>query len=536
MKIEKINFTWLVIIAGVALLSACSGGGGGSSSSGAAGTSTITGSVFASSVSGASVSIVNGSGQTIAGPVSSASDGTYSINVSTASLQEDFRIESNGGTFTDEATGASTTAGVLAAYIPAGNLTAGSKVNIDPSSTIISHMVTKYGKTLSDARTIFSAAYGYTPDPSIAPKNAPTSVADGSDSPNRLAALRAGAFSQLTKDLGHTPDKQFDLLTALAQDLSDDGELNGSAGAVNGTNLAPDIQNKCDQALCAFEKDTAHNLTGLTAADIGNLSFGKVVLTSTYKVEYLEGIVAATVGKTSFQLRITKRNDGTAATGLSVTLMPKMNMATMSHSAPVDAVTEDPARLGTYNCTVYYLMASGPGMGYWELKATIGSGMSGESAIFYPPVGMSMGTTTVRATLKGQNDTIAGSMGMAANKRSYYLFNDGGTTATSFKLFIAASESMMSYPSISMGTVLHDASNTAWIVNPVMVSVSTDNATWIPATDTTGGHWTVAGLTGLTAGVTGAIYVKLTINGEQKTTDGNAPSGTNGYAAFTVTP
>jgi hypothetical protein len=177
-------------------------------------------------------------------------------------------------------------------------------------------------------------------------------------------------------------------------------------------------------------------------------------------------------------------------------------------------------------------MASGSGMGYWELRVTMG-GTAGESVTFYPSVGMAMGSTTVRATLKGQNDTIAGT---PPAKRTYYLFNDGSTTTTSFKLFIAAQESMMSYPAVSAGTTLHDASNGAWIVNPITVYVSTDNATWVAATDNTGGHWTVSGLTGLTAGQTGTIYVKLTVNGEQKTTTGDAVSATNGYASFTVTP
>jgi len=537
---KKINFysIMLFITAMAAMLSACGGGGGGSSSAAPASTSaastTVTGVVFAAPAFGAKVSVKGATGSTIAGPVTTATDGSYSITIPTSFLSVDLRIESDGGTFTDEATGASTTAGTLAAYIPAGSLLAGSSVNIDPSSTIISDLVTKHGKTLNNAKTIFSTAAGYTPDPSIAPKNAPTSVADGSDAPHRLAALRAGAFSQLTKDLGLTPDKQFDLLAALAQDLNDDGILNGSAGAVNGASLTADIQNKFSQALCNFRADTAHNLTGLTAADMGDPPFGKIALTNTYHVEYIEGMMSATAGKTSFRVKITKRSDGSAATGLAVSLMPIMHMSTMSHSAPVDAVTEDSLNPGTYKCTAYYLMASGTGMGYWELKVMIGGGMAGESVTFYPPVGMSMGSTTVRATLKGQNDKISGTMG--ASQRTYYLFNDGGMTATSFKLFIAAGESMMSYPAVSAGTTLHDASSVAWTVNPITVSVSTDNTTWVDATDATGGHWTVSGLTGLTAGQTSTIYVTLTVNGEQKTTNGNAVSGANGYASFTVTP
>jgi hypothetical protein len=243
-------------------------------------------------------------------------------------------------------------------------------------------------------------------------------------------------------------------------------------------------------------------------------------------------MMAASQGKTAFKIRITNRSNGLPATGLTVSLMPMMHMAAMSHSTPVDVVTES-ATAGTYDCTVYYLMASGPGMGYWELKVMIG-GMMGETATFYPNVGMSMGANTVRATLKGQNDIISSMTG--TEKRSYYLFNEGLTGTTGFNLFIAAKESMMSYPVVSGGTTLHDETGAAWTVNPITVLASTDGSTWTAANDNTGGHWSVTGLSGLSSGVTGTIYVKLNINGEDKTTNGNVASGSNAYASFTVTP
>jgi hypothetical protein len=68
------------------------------------------------------------------------------------------------------------------------------------------------------------------------------------------------------------------------------------------------------------------------------------------------------------------------------------------------------------------------------------------------------------------------------------------------------------------------------------VLASTDNTTWIQASDNTKGHWSVTGLSGLSSGTTGTIYIKLNVNGEDKTTDGNTVSGINGHATFTVIP
>ena len=527
MKLTRLFFVGLVLLPIIALLHACGGSGG---SSGAPGTTTVTGSVFAAPVAGATVVVLNSRGTTtIAGPVATLSDGTYSVTIPDASLVSDLIFSSTGGTFTDEATATVTSAKTLAAYVVGGSLSSASSVNLDPASTIVADLVRSHGKTLSEANTIFSGAFGYTPDISVAPKNASSaSVME------RLAALRAITFSQLTKDLSLNPNQQFDLLTAVAEDLADgtlDGKNISNPVSLGTGTVCEDIQNKFDQSLVGLMTNTAVNLTGLTADQISPLPFAKVALTNSYRVEYIPGMMAAAQGKTAFKIRITNQSDDSPATGLTVSLMPMMNMAAMGHSTPVDTITDNGD--GTYSCTVYYLMASGPGMGYWDLKVMIG-GMMGETATFYPAVAMAMGSTTVRATLKGQNDIISSMTG--TEKRSYYLFNGGLTGTTVFNLFIAAKESMMSFPAVSGGTTLHDDTGTAWTVNPIAVSASTDGSTWIAAADNTVGHWSVSGLSGLSSGVTGTIYVKMNINGEDKTTNGNAASGTNGYASFTVTP
>jgi hypothetical protein len=535
MRISRHFILGLFVAAVMTQLCGCGGSSG--SSSAPASTTTMTGSVFAAPVDGAAVTVKHSDGTVIAGPVKSGADGTYSIKIPTAVLANDLIISSSSGTFTDEATGLETPAGTLAAFVSGGSLTAAAVVHLDPSSTIIHDLVITHGKTITDAETTFSSVFGYTPALSVAPKNAPTS---GSDEAERLAGLRAVAFSQLTKDMGLAPDKQFDLLAALAGDLADDGMLNGSAGTVNGSGIPADIQNRFEHALVSLLTNTAVNLTGLTTDKIGSLPFGKVVLTPTYRVEYMPvDMSGAKVGKTSFKIKITKLVDDTPASGKSISLVPLMHMPFTSHATPVGSITDNGD--GSYSCTAYYLMASGPDMGYWELQVKIG-GMGGETATFYPAVGMAMGDTdrdTLSAT--SANDVISSGMGTA--KRNYYLFHDGLVGTTGFKLFIATKESMMSFPPVSVGTVL--SGPTATTVTAMTVRVSTDAdpdagvKTWIDAIPGAGtGQWSVSGLSNLVSGQTGTIYVQLNVNNEWKTTNSfvSNATGTNTYATFTVTP
>jgi hypothetical protein len=514
---KKVSFYHYVVFLLPTFMFLASCGGSGSSSPPASGTTTINGTVFAAPVVGATVVVKDSNGNVLAGPVTTAADGTYSVNIPTSSLAADMRIESNTGKFTDEATVMSTTAGPLAAYVEAGTFTAGSKVNLDPASTIVHKLVTTLGKTVTSAKTAFGNGFGFMPDTSVVPVLS-TNPLTGTDGAPRQRGLVAAALSQLTADLGLQPEQQFYLLTALAEDISD-GKLNGMNGTSPVTILGTAVVIPTDiQARFCQAVDSA----------------SRVALTSTYKVEYLPGMMAAAQGKTTFKIRVTKRSDSSAVPGLTLSLMPMMHMLTMSHATPVDSVIDNGD--GTYSCAIYYLMSSvmsGMSMGYWELKVMIG-GMMGETTTFYPYVGMSMGTTTVRATLQGQADTVNGMAG--PEKRSYYLFNSGLSGTTGFNLFIAAKDTMMSYPAVSDGTILHDTTSTPWTVHPVTVSASTDGTTWVLATDNDEGHWSVSGLSGLSSGVTGAIYVKVNINGENKTTDGNPVSGANGYAAFTVTP
>ncbi len=265
-----------------------------------------------------------------------------------------------------------------------------------------------------------------------------------------------------------------------------------------------------------------------TACDSGEKA------SDSYCVEYIPGgAMAEQVGKNTFTLHIDKRADNTPATGLTVDLAPVMHMVGgMNHATPDEDCIESATIAGDYLCTVYYVMASemnGVAMGDWELTAVIGS----ESVSFSPKVMMTMGDT-VMAKLKGVSDLIPGMIGMPDESRTYYLFKDGMVSTDSFGLFIAARESMMSFPAVYLGQTFNNGTAYVLMVAGIVVDICTEGgASWLAGTDEGKGQWRIDGL-GLTAGVANTLQVRLTVNGEAKTLDGSGVA--QDYQTFTVTP
>ncbi len=560
---KNLDFRWLGIPL-VALLGACGGGSDNNQPMNTGGASvTLTGSVFASAVNGASCEVKDSIGDLIAGPFTTSTDGRYSVVLPGDRVSEDLVIACSGGTFTDEATGLmNRTAGAMAAYIVGGTSSAGSVIHVTPSSTIIHSLMNQHGKTAVQATAIFEAAFGFSPDHAVAPADV-TNPTDDAEQANLLSGLRAATFSQLANDLGLLSTDQFSLFAALADDLAD-GELNGQdvsgAVVVDGTSmtLPADIQNRFGRALVNF-REGARDASGLANNSVGVLPFAKIAMTPNYKIEYLPGMHAAVNGKTEFTLKISDHS-GTAQTGLNVTIKPKMNMAGMEHGTPFEENCTEGETSGEYGCLVYYLMPSvmmsGMSMGFWELNVMI-EGHDGEQVFFHPTVTMAMGDTA-QVRLKGQTDKISSSMNHDSNgdtgggmmdeteARTYYLFKKGLTGMTgdhSFEFFIAAKENMMNYPAVFAGATLNSGDMHHQLsITTMSVEVSTDAINWVAATGD-GGQWVASDINGLTDGTEGTLYVKLWVEGEQKTTDGTTPNGlpatddaNNNYAKFIVTP
>ncbi len=510
------NFTslgrYLLIAVAATGFSACGGSGG----SGTSPTATVTGTVFAGPASGAKVkvkSVFENFSTTTTVPTDGT--GSFTINLPATVLAHDLIFETSGGTFPDEATAPSNMVvlGTLKAYVPANTLTPGSQVTIDPASTIVQKLVTEGGKNFAVAQRYYRDAFGYAPDISVKPVFANASTA--SSSSQRLAGLRAAAFSQLTKDLYNDSARQFDLIQYLADDLSD-GTLDGKKGNIPIPPLPSDIGNRLGQAFINFAGG-ANNRCKFAPAP----PFGKVAVTPSYRLEYATGPTGDVAGKTAFQLKITNRSDGSPATGLAsgIVLNPLMVMTSMSSGTNWPNQVTESGTPGTYDAVTWYSMATTDMSMYWKLSVKIGT----ETALFYPTIVPASNGVTVRNTFKYSGDKSS-----ATALRSYSVWRDSlaaGTAGTyDLTLFLSTTDAGNSLP-VTAGTQFG--------VNPLTITsvtlqASGDGITWTTLTpvDATPGRYKATGL----ANLNGKIYVKLTLNGAVYTQDGN-PAATAGSIA-----
>ena len=500
-------------------LTGCGSSGGGSSST------TIDGSVFASSVSGASCGIYTGPDEMVGSTFTTSETGTFSVDIPNGKLADVLVLFCEGGTYTDEVDGSTQTAGDMAAYAEGGTLADGVSLNATPGSTIIFQLITDYDMTPAEAEAAFDTAFGYTPDITATPTDA-TKPAMGSSLAAIQAGLRAATFSQLTSDLGLNQNQQFELLTALAMDLSDgtaDGVMLSGGVNIPGTS-------------------TALQPLGTSFTDAMDNFRTRTVTTSSYKISYLKKGMSVS-GKNNFLVNITDL-DGAAQAGLTVSLMPMMYMADITHTTPVDGCTD--SGNGFYDCTIYYVMASkmmdGMSMGEWDLKVMA----DGEAAHFYPEVMMAMGDTPVDMQ---KNSNLTMTMNEMTSARTFQIFKSeltGWVGNHTFELFISTMETMMSFPAVDTSVTLNEGTMNALPIDSMIVEVSvtpTFDVIHI-ASENGSGYWTATITDGLADDTSGqTLYVRVTINGNILNKDPagllvdgeGEPTGANEYGTFSVT-
>lgn len=498
-------------------------GCGSSSSSGTAESTTtnVSGSAFASYVSGAQVEVQDSNGNRIAGPVSTNANGRFTVPVPNANLASKLVFMATGGTYTDEATGEQATSGELSVLAEANALSGTPSVHATPSSSILNKLMTKHGLSKADAEAAFTAAFGYLPDSSVAPVDATQDNADASDDA-KLAGVRAAAFSQLLKNLGLDKGDHSALLEALAEDLVD-GTVDGMNGAaavqLKGGAVRPDMGSQFAMALLDFAND-AKNKSGLNTGQVGLIKFNGKAVSDNYTFELTPPMMTE-VGKAQYSLKVTNNSDGSAVANEPVMMMPMMYMAAGHvHSTPHSGCTDTDAQ-GVATCTAYFLMASamasGDVMGNWDLKFTHDS----ESVHFFPKVMMAMGDDTSRLRLEGAStdtDHVQDMMGNDAG-RKYFIYKDSVTGTTGnhdVKFFVATQDSMMSFPAL-------DAAGVTLEVDGVNANAD-GNGIWSTNVNT------------LTDDQLGSLELKLTVDGQDKKLDEGDNDADHTVTTFKLTP
>ena len=282
--------------------------------------------------------------------------------------------------------------------------------------------------------------------------------------------------------------------------------LSGTSCALSGTPTATQTQTTYTV--------TASNATGSTSA---TLKIAVVDYTAT-----IVGTPTHSVGKSVFQIKLTN-SAGTGQAGLNPTVIPTMDMGTMVHTTPVDTVADNGG--GNYTVTTYYIMASMGGTWYIKTYNTAGT-----TEIATPLTVTVGGMGTARVSLSEATDQYS-QMGTATN-RPYFIFVDsisGSAGNHTVNVYAATRKTLMSHPSLVTGLTLTPFTGADWNTTTLAVTMSTDGGTTFPYTLTNNGtgHFSVAGVTGLTAG-SKSLTFRLVVNGTTKM------SGANTYGTLTA--
>ena len=556
-QIKTVLFLFISLLTLVALAGCGSSGG-----NAAVPTTTVTGTVFAGPASGAVVTVVTPAGALVATSTPTDANGAFTVAIPSASLAGDliFQTTGNGASYTDEATNApvtlaSSTRAILSTFVPAGSLGQGASVTLDPANTIVQKVIAG-GKTRSAAFSTFSSSFGYKPDFTVKPAFA--NLSSAATTTQRLVGFRAAAFSQLANDIKDPVTgsgiggaaKQFELIKVIADDLADgvlDGK--GSGGTVlttaSGFTVPEDILNRYNASLINFQV-SPNNKSKLTPAQINVPISGNVTLTPTYRVEYLPPTAGEFVSADTFRLKIARRSDGSAATGLSssIVINPYMVMGSMSGGGNWLGAVSETSTPGTYTGTVHYSMETYWGLDmYWKLFVFIGS----ETAFFYPNVATFTNMDTVSASFYNSGDLTTGT-----TKRRYRIWRDGLSAGANgsydLTLFVSAPDGSGTYDGVTSANNYPVYAGESWLtaafaVNSVNVQVY-DGTNWVDLTPvgSSTGKFIATGLN-LTAGTQGKVYVRLLVNGVTYTTassgaawDASAAITSNGVQTFKVTP
>ena len=251
----------------------------------------LSGVVQLARVSGAMIRVYalleDGSKGSLLAEATTNAEGEYTVSV--GSFSGHVLIESNGGTYLDEATGDTKAASALSAIV---HSSAASDAAISPMSTLVKERIVALasGASIEAAKTVatneVARLFGVLPeDLAVLPTSATALV--GTDAKATRAAMGIAAFSYFLNDfrMNGSAVSVSDALDALSDDLKDDGKLNGSTSstlaksiaiqwttamtaarglaAANSSLVFSRVSSQISDALASTAIDTGSNLDGL---------------------------------------------------------------------------------------------------------------------------------------------------------------------------------------------------------------------------------------------------------------------------------
>lgn len=495
-------------------LAGCGGGGGDGSPSvtPAEPTATLSGSVFPARRAGAQVRVTDLAGNALAAPVAVGETGQFQVALVATSQNQVVRVCVEGGQLSDPLRAGQAAESPLCARgsLPSGQTQ--TTVHVSALTSLQDRLVRQQGLTDDAAQALLTQVLGLAPDASLA------AAPEGSLEARRQHLWNLGLF-QWVADLGLDTAALEALLDTFAADLADgvaDGQVNGGATTLLGQAWPSDPAYRFQQALMGVYRGGQVE-TGLKATELGTLPVITQAQAGANTVQFQLDQTPPQAGYAPLTVQVRDAN-GQPLSGLNLALQPAplMYMEGHHHSTPHAGCTPTDAQ-GVAHCALYYLMSSsmnGQSTGYWEIALNVGD----DTVYLRPNVGMAPMNETSRVNFKHQNASLM-------------LFPERLDSSGNLSLYLAGRQDMMNFPGVGSGVMLGELA-----ILSAQVFVTPDGAGEIElsADPVTPGRFQTSALGSLPAASLQSLRVRVQLNGEPITTDGQPLSEANGSQLLSV--
>lgn len=178
------------------------------------------------------------------------------------------------------------------------------------------------------------------------------------------------------------------------------------------------------------------------------------------------------VGYNHLYLKLTDSADGSALDQASISLMPKMEMPSMTHSAPMENPGNQPDSSGMFEGAVVFLMP-GDDMNHWYLDVNITNTVTGKKGMAEIPVTVITPPTTMMKSFTADNDSSGLFISLVKPKNPVVGAND-------FEIVLNKEAGMMNFPPVTGYSIS---------ITPEMPSMGHGSSNNVDPIDVGNGHY-----------------------------------------------